>query len=349
MSRQIFGKTPDEAPEGETPAAGPAAPSERRAVRKPLMGLDNLAGPSREGQPVGALSASLSKLNERGKHAEEIERQLAAGQTVIEIDPTLVDPSFVSDRMPVSDEALADLVEAIGQSTQLSPILVRPSAETPGRYQSAFGHRRTRVAAILGRPVRAIVRNLTDEEMVVAQGQENHARQDLSYIEKARFATSLEKREFSRTTIMAALSIYKSDLSNMLSVAHAIPEDLVAAIGPAPNTGRRGWIELAELVKKPKMLETARKAVAAPLTQIQHSDERFRAVMAAVKPVPAKSKMEILKDGEGGKIAKVASNAQRLVVTVDRKHAPDFADYLAGKLPELYAEFAKHGPGKTRS
>ena len=61
MSRQIFGKTPDEAPEGETPAAGPAAPSERRAVRKPLMGLDNLAGPSREGQPVGALSASLAQ------------------------------------------------------------------------------------------------------------------------------------------------------------------------------------------------------------------------------------------------------------------------------------------------
>lgn len=348
MSRQIFGKPPEEAPEGETAAAAPAAQPERRAVRKPLMGLDNL-GPKSEGQPVGALSASLSKLNERGKHADEIEKQLAAGQTVIEIDPALVDPSFVSDRMPVSDDALADLVEAISQSTQLSPILVRPSAETPGRYQSAFGHRRTRVAAILGRPVRAIVRNLTDEEMVVAQGQENHARQDLSYIEKARFATSLEKREFGRATIMAALSIYKSDLSNMLSVAHAIPEDLVEAIGPAPNTGRRGWIELAELVKKPKALELARKAVIAPLTQIQDSDERFRAVMAAVKPAPAKSKLEILKDGEGGKIGKVASNAQRLVVTVDRKHAPDFADYLAGKLPELYAEFAKHGPGKTRS
>lgn len=348
MSRQIFGKTPDETPDKETPAAAPAAQSERRPVRKPLMGLDNL-GPKSEGQPVGALSASLSKLNERGKHAEEIERQLAAGQTVIEIDPALVDPSFVSDRMPVNDDALADLVEAISQSTQLSPILVRPSAETPGRYQSAFGHRRTRVAAILGRPVRAIVRELTDEEMVVAQGQENHARQDLSYIEKSRFAQSLEKRDFSRATIMAALSIYKSDLSNMLSVAHTVPQDLVEAIGPAPGTGRRGWIELAELVKKPKLLEQARKAVAAPLTQAQDSDGRFRAVMAAIKPAPAKSQVKDLKDGEGGKIGKVATNGQRLVVTVDRKHAPEFADYLVGKLPELYAEFAKHDPGKTGS
>ena len=190
MSRQIFGKTP---PETSNPEA--TTQVERRAVKKPLMGLENL-GPRREGQPVGALGASLSALSERGKHAEEIEKKLAAGQTVVELDTTLIDPSFVSDRMPISDEALSDLVEAIGESTQLSPILVRPHPETPGRYQTAFGHRRVRAVAILGIPVRAIVRELTDEEMVVAQGQENHARKDLSYIEKALFAQRLEGHRF---------------------------------------------------------------------------------------------------------------------------------------------------------
>jgi ParB family chromosome partitioning protein len=194
--------------------------------------------------------------------------------------------------------------------------------------------------------VRAIVRELTDEEMVVAQGQENHARKDLSYIEKSQFARRLENRQFSRATIMAALSIYKSDLSNMLSVAHTIPEELIEAIGPAPNTGRRGWIELADLLKTTKQIDIARKAVAAPLTQAQESDERFRAVLTALKPAPAKAKTEVLKDGEGGKIGKVSTSAHRLVVTVDRKQAPDFAEYLAGKLPELFAEFAKQAPGK---
>lgn len=342
MSRQIFGKPPAEGSETETPAA----PAERRAVKKPLMGLDAVA-PRKEGQPVGAFGASLSKLNERGKHAEEIEKKLAAGQTIIELDTALIDPSFVSDRMPLTDAALSDLVDAIRESTQLSPILVRPHPDMPGRYQTAFGHRRVRAVSILGLPVRAIVRELTDEEMVVAQGQENHARKDLSYIEKAQFARRLENRQFSRATIMAALSIYKSDLSNMLSVAHTIPEELVEAIGPAPNTGRRGWIELAELLKTAKQIETARKAVGAPLTQAQESDERFRAVLTALKPAPAKAKTEVLKDGEGGKIGKVATNAQRLVVTVDRKHAPDFADYLANKLPDLYAEFAKQAPAKV--
>jgi len=45
---------------------------------------------------------------------------------------------------------------------------------------------------------------MTDEEMVIAQGQENQARQDLSYIEKARFAQRLETR-FDRDTIMQAM------------------------------------------------------------------------------------------------------------------------------------------------
>jgi len=341
MSRQIFGKTP---PETSNPEA--TTQVERRTVKKPLMGLENL-GSRREGQPVGALGASLNALSERGKLAEEIEKKLAAGQTVVELDTGLIDPSFVSDRMPVSDEALSDLVEAIRESTQLSPILVRPHPDTPGRYQTAFGHRRVRAVAMLGIPVRAIVRELTDEEMVVAQGQENHARKDLSYIEKALFAQRLEGRQFRRATIMAALSIYKSDLSNMLSVAHKIPAELVEAIGPSPNTGRRGWIELAELLKNDKLIDMACKAAAAPLTQAQDSDERFRTVLAAVKPTPDKSKVNPLRDEQGGKIGKVASNTQRLVVTVDRKAAPGFADYLSDKLPELIAEFAKVGAGKV--
>jgi ParB family chromosome partitioning protein len=342
MSRQIFGKSPAEGSEGDEAEL----PVERRMPKRPLMGLENL-GPRKEGQPVGALGASLSALSERGKHAEEIEKKLAAGQTVVELDTALIDPSFVSDRMPLTEEALSDLVEAIRESTQLSPILVRPHPDHPGRYQTAFGHRRVRAVAILELPVRAIVRDLTDEEMVVAQGQENHARKDLSYIEKALFAQRLESRNFSRETIMAALSVYKSDLSNMLSVAHRIPEELVAAVGSAPNTGRRGWIELAELLKNAKLIDIARKAAAAPLTQAQDSDHRFKAVLAAVKPGPVKFKTDVLKDGKGSKIGKVASNANRVVVTVDRKHAPEFADYLLDKLPTFYVEFSKNGVGKA--
>ena len=281
---------------------------------------DMLSG--KAAQPVGAIGASLSELSERGKHAEDIEKQLAAGKTVVELDTKLIEPSFVSDRMPISDAALADLVEAIRTNTQLSPVLVRPHPQKRGHYQTAFGHRRIRAATILGIPVRAIVREMTDEEMVIAQGQENHARKDLSYIEKARFAQRLEAR-FGRDTIMQAMSVYKSDLSNMLSVAHRVPEEISDAIGPAPKTGRRGWIELADLLTNPKSLDAAHKAAAAPELQKKESDDRFKAVIDAIKVAPLPSRSEAWTAADGTKLGKVVANAQRVTLTIDRKQSPD--------------------------
>jgi ParB family chromosome partitioning protein len=140
---------------------------------------------------------------------------------------------------------------------------------------------------------------------------------------------------------MHALSVYKSDLSNMLSVAHRIPEDLSDAIGPAPKAGRRVWIDLADRIKSPKLLETARKAATAPGLQTLDSDERLKAVVAAVTPAPIKSKIESLQSARGEKFAKVASNAQRVVVTVDRKRAPEFADYVLSRMNDLITDFEK--------
>jgi len=41
-----------------------------------------------------------------------------------------------------------------------------------------------------------VVRSLTDEQLVIAQGQENSGRTDLTFIERARFAARLEDRKF---------------------------------------------------------------------------------------------------------------------------------------------------------
>ena len=350
MSRKVFGPvaTPGKA-EADKPAAAavPAAPRPDPLRIRPLMGSpDMLSG--KTAQPVGAISASLSQLSERGKHAEDIEKQLAAGKTVVELDTSLIEPSFVSDRMPASDAALTDLVEAIRVNTQLSPVLVRPHPQKPGHYQTAFGHRRIRAASILGIPVRALVRELTDEEVVIAQGQENHARKDLTYIEKARFAERLEER-FSRNTIMQAMSVYKSDLSNMLAVAHKIPEDISSAIGPAVKTGRRGWIELADLLQKPVLLEAARKAVGAAGFSQKESDDRFKAVLDAVKAAPVATKIDAWTSADGTKLAKIAASDQRITLTIDRKQSPGFAEFVLTRVKDLYAEFEAERAGQSEA
>jgi ParB family chromosome partitioning protein len=289
-------------------------------------------------RPIGAIGQSLGEFNEKTKRADEIERKLTAGQVIIELDPALVDPSFVSDRMPSSTEGLADFTEAIREHGQLNPILVRPHPEKAGRFQVAFGHRRLRAVTSLGRPIKAVVRDLTDEQLVIAQGQENHERKDLSYIEKARFARRLEQR-FSRATIMAALSVYKSDLSNMLSVVNKIPEDIIDAIGPAPGIGRRSWIDLADYLSEGKTASAVRKAALDPALAPLTSDERFKRVLASTKVQSISVPSENWRAASGKPLATVVQNAKRVTLTIDRQNAPEFATFVLNRLRDLYLEF----------
>jgi len=156
----------------------------------------------RSAAPVGGITKTLGNITEKMERASELERQLAAGQTIVELDPGLIDASFVSDRLAIDAAELAQLVEQIREHGQQVPILVRPHPETRGRYQVAYGHRRLAAAREIGIRVRAVVRDLTDGQLVVSQGQENSARTNLSYIERALFASRLEERSFGRDVIL---------------------------------------------------------------------------------------------------------------------------------------------------
>jgi len=312
-----------------------------RAARlrtRPILGAPELLkNPSTA--PVGALGQSLSEFKAQSDRAAAIERRLAEGQAVVDLDPALIDPSFVLDRMAVTVDAHSKLVEAIREHGQQVPILVRPHPIDAGRYQVAYGHRRWRAAAELKRTVRAVVKVLTDEELVIAQGQENNERQDLSFIEKSRFARCLEERGFRRDTIMTALSVYKSDLSNMLSVIAKIPEDVVEAIGPAPAIGRRGWIDLAELLSDPTTVTTVKALAASVEIQAADSDQRFRRIYASIKPRAERTRFESWTTADGAKFAKIVQNSEKISVTINRAIVPEFSDFLLERLQSLYEEF----------
>ena len=93
MSRkQILGVS-TEANDSQSPEA---RTSKNRPM--PLLGVAR-----KERDPSKKLTASignaLREQNERLTRAEDIERRLAEGQTVIELDTDAVEPSFVQDRM----------------------------------------------------------------------------------------------------------------------------------------------------------------------------------------------------------------------------------------------------------
>src|SRR5690606_34176545 len=153
-----------------------------------------------------------------------------------------------------------------------------PSPAAQGRFQIAYGRRRLRALDRLAQPVKAVVRDLSDDEMVVAQGRENLDRADLSFIEKALFAKRLEDAGYERSVTMAALATDKSDLSRYISIARRIPEELARNIGPAVKAGRARWQKLAEAIDKPKTASKIDEVVVSERFQSADSDARFNIV-----------------------------------------------------------------------
>ncbi len=319
MSRKdIFAKLP--------PIANPVEAEPSVDFERPLLSKT---------KPMSAVTKSLGDLNDRSRRADEIEKRLAEGQVVVEMDVSQIDPSFVRDRMPGD---IAGLVASIREQGQQVPILVRPHPEEAGRYQVAFGHRRLRALTELGRTVKAIVRNLSDDELVIAQGQENNERKDLSYIEKARFADQLKVR-FSRETIMSALSVQKGDLSLMLSVVARIPAELIESIGPAPGVGRRSWVDLADYLEVDSNLDKAVEISAEPEVQALPSEERFKAVLRHVKPRTAAQSSDDWETPNGHRLGQLKASKSKLDISIDRKASPEFAAFVLERLPQLFDEF----------
>ncbi|WP_105373392.1 plasmid partitioning protein RepB [Neorhizobium huautlense] len=289
--------------------------------------------PASDNKLVGQVASSVREEKARQARADDIERRLAEGQAVIELDPSLVESSFVRDRMPGD---ITGLLASIRDQGQQVPILVRPHPTDAGRYQVAFGHRRLRAVQELGQQIKAIVRNLTDEELVIAQGQENNEREDLSYIEKSRFAHYLKER-FPREVIISAMSLDKAEISRMFAIIDQLPADLIDAIGPAPGVGRRSWQELAELVQKSSG-EDAIAIVRSESVQQLPSQDRFKAVVAKLKPRRAARLPNVLSAKSGERLAHIRQSKTKLEITIDRTEAADFAAFLLNDAVALFEE-----------
>lgn len=299
--------------------------------------------------PSGALKAmglELEGLRRAAEEAEALRAQLAAGGAVLEIDPALIDEAFLRDRMPSDPEADAALEASLAASGQQVPTLVRPHREKPGRYEAVFGHRRIAALRRLGRPVRTVVRVMSDEELVVAQGQENTQRRDLTFIERARYASSLEGRGFSRAIIMAALDAHASDIARYLAVMERLPGALIEAVGPAPKAGRPRWLSLAESLEPGRRMPPAVRAVVErPEFRAMASDARFAAVFTAVRAgsggaaPPSPPPAAVWRSADGALLAGRRRRKGGAALDLAGPEAEAFADWLGGQLEALHGAF----------
>lgn len=276
--------------------------------------------PRYERGAIGAVSKSIDDLKRRA---------------IIDVLPDMIDNAGLKDRLDEDPEGLAVLTELIREYGQQVPVLLRHSPNSEGRYDVVYGRRRVAALKALRQPVKAMVRTLDDRELVIAQGQENSARKDLSFIEKALFAQQMVKAGYERKIVCDALSIDKTVISRMLTVAESLPHRLILAIGSAPSVGRDRWLALVQRARGADLVTLQRAA------QGPRSDQRFEAVFAAAAPArPASSGPRKL-TGDGGETLGEARAAKNKLVIELSGQGREFGDWLADHLHEVHRNWLK--------
>ena len=246
--------------EGITPAARPDETPKEPLPRPPgkMPEVFQTAG------PIAAIRNDLRSVSSR---------------SVQDIDPELIEDTGLKDRLGPLDEDIGALRDSIASHGQQVPILLRPHPKLSGRYLVVYGRRRLAAIKALGTPVKALIRTLSDEEAVLAQGQENNLRKDPSFIEKALFAGDLEEAGYDARVVQDALNVNRSHTSHMRKVREAFPREVLERIGAAPSVGWKRWYDLAVKLLEQKV--DASSVHPAPFAADSTSDQRFAAWVAA--------------------------------------------------------------------
>ncbi|NEK20367.1 plasmid partitioning protein RepB [Rhizobium leguminosarum] len=268
----------------------------------------------------------------------------SGGGAVRELDPSLIDPSPYPDRLPDDDatgfEAFKRSIETEGQQV---PVQVRKHPSSPGRYQIVYGHRRWLAARQLNRPVRALEVEISDLDLVLAQGIENAGRQDLTWIERALFASRMDDAGIKPRHIYAALSIEDAELARMRNVYRIVPADIIEAIGRAPKIGRPRWLDLAKTVAGDTgALDALRAVLVRKGEEAETSDQRFQRALNAIKPVSnGRREPSPITDMSGTRLGALLISSKEVRISAEGLLGGDFLKFIEAELPALTERFVR--------
>lgn len=276
-------------------------------------------------------------------------RKLMEGEAIVELDPQLLDVSPIADRLADEDEEYQELRQAIKDAGQLTPILVRPSSSDNKRFMVVFGHRRLKVAKELGVPVRAVVKKLDDITSAIAQGQENSARSNLSFIERAYFAQNMLASGMTKEVVRSSLAVDEAMLSKMLGVVDVVPAPIIKALGASKKIGRDKWLSLRQLVLAPALLKVATEHVGTLDFMAVDEDKRFDALHDFLKRYKVKSAAKAPKtrastrdwvSSDSSLSFAMNAKSKKVAIELSNAEAKPFGDWLSNHMDRLYAEYS---------
>ena len=204
----------------------------------------------------------------------------------LDLDAVLV-VSNVRGVIDLSSDEFVDFVESVRVHGVQQPVLVRPSRKQPGRFELIAGERRWRASRAAGRKtLPAIVKHVSDAEVLDIQLLENYQRENLTLLQEAQALRrmldeegSLEKvaRKWQQATRRRSVS--KSWVSERLQLlelgpaARRLIEDNVTAdlavINSVNRVERLDPAAARELAAQVRVSERKREVARSGLDQVK--------------------------------------------------------------------------------
>ena len=163
-------------------------------------------------------------------------------ESAMEIDIASIHPFAGHPFKVVDDEKMQDLVESVRENGVITPVLIRPAENN--QYEMISGHRRMHAAELTGlSTIPAIVRDMTDDEAVIAMVDANIQREELLPSEKA-FAYKMKLEAMKHQGERADITSGQNDQK----LKGAISRDILAEqVGESSKQIQR-YIRLTELI-----------------------------------------------------------------------------------------------------
>ncbi len=208
---------------------------------------------------------------------------LADGSRLVELDPSAIEPNPRQPRRVFEETALQELADSIRRDGVQEPVLVRKVGE---KYELVSGERRVRASVMADmKVIPAVVREVSDRDMLRLGLIENIQREDLNPVETAQAYEELI-REFKWTQEQLAAEVGKKrvTVTNTLRLLN-LPEVVQEQIADGSLT--MGHAKALLTLESPgAQIAGARKIIAGGLS-VRQAEK-----MAAERKTPPKKKAE---------------------------------------------------------
>lgn len=187
------------------------------------------------------------------------ENTTESGSGAVMLKISELEPNREQPRREFDEKSMAELADSISQHGVLQPLLVRPLFG--GGYQIVAGERRWRAARMAGlSEVPAMVREMSDSEVMELALIENLQREDLTPLEESRgYQTLMEKYEMTQEEVAKTVGKSRPAVTNALRLLH-LPETIQQMVERGDLSAGHGRA-LLSFPNEESMMAAAEKAV----------------------------------------------------------------------------------------